>query len=80
MRKNLSKKKPVETTIHEIDELALNLFAEYADGRSDILLINDSKNLLFLNDYQYTLQLLRANNSPSERFKRILEDDFLNSL
>ena len=80
--KKPTKKEPVDTTVihQQLEELALQLFTEYANGTADILLINKSQNLLFLNDYQYTLQLLHANNSPSERAMSLLEHDYKNGL
>ncbi len=76
MKKNYSiEKKPVSPQ----DEFVLQLFSEYNDGSPDIMFINKTKNLLFLSDYMYTLNCLKANNSPSARFKRI-EEEFIKSL
>lgn len=82
MKKNNSIKKPVLSTKNnsQTDELALDLFSKYAGLSNDIIIMNSSKKLLFLNDYQYTLDVLKANNSSYERMLRICDDDLINSL
>ena len=80
------KKKPVYRTLSQSDstpqeKLALQIFSEYEDrGSSDILIINKTKNLIFLDDYNYTLDKLKANNSLFSRVRAVFEEDFMNSL
>ena len=77
----MKKKSKVERPVTPQDEMAFKLFSEYSDGSSaDIMLINKTKNLLFLSDYIYTLESLKADNSPYERLKRIYTEEFIKSL
>ncbi len=82
MKKSNSIKKPVSyiKINPQLDKLALDLYHKYGELSTDIIIMNSSKNLLFLKDYQYTLDVLKANNSSYERMLRICEDDLINSL
>ncbi len=81
MKKKLVKKPVIKSKMMTPqEELALQIFSEYANsGSSDILVINKTKNLLFLDDYNYTLDRLRARCSFS-RMSRIIEEDYIDSL
>lgn len=83
MKKRYTTQKPVKVDPamdNSVENFALELFSEYANGSFDILIMNKSKNLLFLNDYIRTLDIIKANNTPYERFKFICDEELINSL